>query len=266
MRTNYLPTWIGTILSCLALVGCGTSSTDYGTSSDYPHVGEVIRLDARMNDLVATDAIIERLADGFEWSEGPVWLHDEGALLFSDIPTNTIYRWEETAGLHPFLRPAGYAWSDPPGAELGTNGLAVDFHGHLVMCDHGNRQISRLDRTNFTRTPLVSTYQGMRLNSPNDLVFHSNGDLYFTDPPYGLRGLNDSPHKELPFNGVYRLSANPGATGPAPQGTDDEATSPALQEAPGGATSPEAGTAGYGEATPAHRCSGVPQRDRLLAR
>ncbi len=172
-------------------------------------IGTVIRLDDRMDALVPEDAVIEKLAEGFEWSEGPVWVPDDGGyLLFSDIPVNTIYRWDEKDGLSPYLRPAGYAGSDPSGAELGTNGLALDAEGRLVMCDHGNRQIARLDAANFTRETIVDSYEGKRLNSPNDLVFHSSGDLYFTDPPYGLAGLNDSPDKELPFNGVYRVDPN----------------------------------------------------------
>ena len=181
----------------LLLTGCA--------SSNVMRVGEVERLDPRLNDLIPRSAVIEKLADGFEWSEGPVWVRDGGYLLFSDIPVNTIYRWDQVSGLQPYLRPAGYMWKDAPGQELGTNGLVLDAGGRLVMCDHGNRQIARLDSTNFTRETLARTYNGKRFNSPNDLVYKSNGDLYFTDPPYGLRGLNDDPAKELPYNGVYRL-------------------------------------------------------------
>lgn len=158
--------------------------------------------------LVPENAEIEKLADGFAWSEGPAWNRDGGYLLFSDIPNNTVYRWDETGGLQVYLRPAGYMWDDPPGRELGTNGLAFDAAGRLVMSDHGNRRIVRLDAEKFTRITLADRYDGMRLNSPNDLVIHSNGDIYFTDPPYGLSGLNDSPVKELPFNGVFRLRPN----------------------------------------------------------
>ncbi len=171
-------------------------------------LGRLERHDDRFDDLVPANARIEKLADGFAWSEGPVWVRDGAYLLFSDIPNNTIYRWDERTGLQPFLRPAGYLWNDPPGDELGTNGLALDAEGRLVMCDHGNRQIARLDWANFTRTTLAARYEGKRLNSPNDLVIRSNGEVYFTDPPYGLRDLNRNPDKELPFNGVYRLDAD----------------------------------------------------------
>ncbi len=195
----------------VAMAGCVSyeEEEEVYTSVVADPIGTVIRLDDRINTLVPEDAVIEKLAEGFEWSEGPVWVPDEGGyLLFSDIPVNTIYRWDEQGGLSPYLRPAGYAGSDPSGAELGTNGLMLDAEGRLVMCDHGNRQIARLDATNFTRETIVSAYEGKRLNSPNDLVFHSSGDLYFTDPPYGLSGLNDSPDKELPFNGVYRVDTS----------------------------------------------------------
>jgi gluconolactonase len=195
----------------VAMAGCVSyeEEEEVYTGPAADTIGTVIRLDDRMDTLVPADAVIEKLAEGFEWSEGPVWVPDEGGyLLFSDIPVNTIYRWDEKSGLSPYLRPAGYAGSDPSGAELGTNGLMLDAEGRLVMCDHGNRQVARLDATNFTRETIASAYEGKRLNSPNDLVFHSSGDLYFTDPPYGLSGLNDSPVKELPFNGVYRVDTS----------------------------------------------------------
>jgi gluconolactonase len=168
-------------------------------------VGSVERHDPLLDALVPPAAEIEKLADGFEWSEGPVWSRDGDYLLFSDIPVNTIYRWDRTGGLQVYLRPAGYMWRDAPGLELGTNGLTLDPDGRLVMCDHGNRQIARLDGSTFTKETLADRYDGKRFNSPNDLIYKSNGDLYFTDPPYGLRGLNDDPAKEQPFNGVYRL-------------------------------------------------------------
>jgi gluconolactonase len=171
-------------------------------------IGRIERLDPALDALVPRDARIEKLADGFQWTEGPVWRKRGGDLLFSDIPNNTINRWKEGEGVTVYLRPAGYNGSAPAGRELGTNGLTFDANDRLVMADHGNRQIARLDASNFTRVTLADRYDGKRLNSPNDLVFHPNGDLYFTDPPYGLDGINDSKAKELPFNGVYRLKPN----------------------------------------------------------
>jgi gluconolactonase len=171
-------------------------------------VGSIERLDPALDSLVAPDARIERLAKGFQWAEGPVWRSAGAYLLFSDVPANTIYRWKEGDGLSVFLRPAGYAGASPPGRELGTNGLTLDRDGALVVADHGNRQVARIDETRFTRSTLADRYEGKRLNSPNDLVFRSNGDLYFTDPPYGLARLNDDPAKEQSHNGVYRLMAS----------------------------------------------------------
>jgi gluconolactonase len=168
------------------------------------------RLDPALDALIDPNARIEQLAEGFAWTEGPVWRHDKGGyLLFSDAPHNTVWRWNEAEGLSIWMRPAGYAFgTNPPGRELGTNGLTFDRNGTLVVADHGNRGISRWNDSLFTRTVVVDRFEGKRFNSPNDLVWAPNGDLYFTDPPYGLRGLNADPAKELPFNGVFRLSAS----------------------------------------------------------
>jgi gluconolactonase len=169
---------------------------------------KIERLDPAFDALVSRDAKVEQLAQGFDWTEGPVWRKSGGYLLFSDIPKNTIYRWKEGEGLSIFLRPAGYnTGTTPPGRELGTNGLTFDAKGQLVVADHGNRGISRWNDSLFTRTVVVDRFEGKRFNSPNDLLWAPNGDLYFTDPSYGLRGLNADPSKELPFNGVFRLSA-----------------------------------------------------------
>ena len=164
------------------------------------------RLDPALDALVAPDAKIELLAEGFDWTEGPVWHKAGGYLLFSDIPRNTIHRWKEGQGVSVYMRPAGYAGATPFGRELGSNGLTFDTNGELVMADHGNRQVSRVDSATFTKTVLADRYNGKRFNSPNDVVFSRAGELFFTDPPYGLAKLNDDPAKELAFNGVYRLS------------------------------------------------------------
>lgn len=171
----------------------------------YLSEGKLVSNDARFDELVPPDSRLEILADGFHWTEGPVWRADSNYVLFSDIPANTIYKWQEGAGLSIFMRPAGHNGSEPPGEEVGTNGLFFDAEGRLVTADHGDRQIYRLNEPTFTKQPLATHYDGKRLNSPNDLVIARNGNLYFTDPPYGLRGLNDSPVKELDVNGVYLL-------------------------------------------------------------
>ncbi|HYD54666.1 MAG TPA: SMP-30/gluconolactonase/LRE family protein [Gemmatimonadaceae bacterium] len=172
-----------------------------------PTVGSIERLDPALDALVAADARIEQLATGFQWAEGPVWRRRSGDLLFSDVPANTIHRWSDSTGLTVHMRPAGYSGPTPPGRELGTNGLTLDAQGRLVAADHGNRRIARVDESRFTTATLAERFGGKRLNSPNDLVYRSNGDLYFTDPPYGLAKANEDPAKEQPHNGVYRLTA-----------------------------------------------------------
>ncbi|OWK36660.1 SMP-30/gluconolactonase/LRE family protein [Fimbriiglobus ruber] len=154
------------------------------------------------------DAKVEEIAAGFKWSEGPVWVETGGHLLFSDIPNNMIYKWSEKDGLKEFLKPSGYTGKDKfEGAEPGSNGLAIDKNGALILCQHGDRRVARLGKDGHFET-LADKYMGKRLNSPNDLVYHPSGDLYFTDPPYGLPGIMKDPHKELDFQGVYRLKPN----------------------------------------------------------
>lgn len=169
-------------------------------------IGQIVRLDPRFDRLVPPDARLEKVADGFAWVEGPVWNRQGRYLLFSDIPNNSVFKWQEGPGVTLFLKPSGYTGSAPfQGREPGSNGLAFDSAGRLVFCAHGDRRIVRLE-TDGRRTTLADRYQGKRLNSPNDLVFKSNGDLYFTDPPFGLPKTFDDPAKELAFSGVYRLS------------------------------------------------------------
>jgi len=164
----------------------------------------IVSLDPRFDQLVPNDAKLERIADGFTWVEGPVWHKQDGYLLFSDIPANAVYQWRPGKGVIPFLKNSGYSGSDPfPGKEPGSNGLTFDAEGRLVLCRHGDRQIGRLEADRGI-TPLAMHVDGYRINSPNDLVFKSNGDLYFTDPPFGLPGVFDDPHK-APVQGVYRL-------------------------------------------------------------
>ena len=167
---------------------------------------EIIRLDPRFNQLVPLNAHVESIASRHKWVEGPVWNRKEGYLLFSDIPANSIYKWQKGKGVSLFLKPSGYTGKAPfTGREPGSNGLAFDTAGNLVLAEHGDRRISRLEK-NSRRITLVDRYQGKRINSPNDVVFRSNGDLYFTDPPFGLPMSFGDPKKELSFQGVYRYS------------------------------------------------------------
>jgi gluconolactonase len=174
--------------------------------------GGIDRLHSALDELVPPDARFEVLAEGFEWTEGPLWVADGGYLLFSDIPPNSIYRWQEQAGHELWLTPSGYTGSTPRSGEPGSNALLLDPEGQLVLCQHGDRRMARMaadlgePRPEFTT--LADLYQGKRLNSPNDAVFHSSGALYFTDPPYGLADGPDDPTRELDFEGVFRLAVD----------------------------------------------------------
>jgi gluconolactonase len=167
--------------------------------------GTIERKNPRFEKLIPKDSKLEMLADGFEWSEGPVWVRDGGYLLFSDIPRNSVMKWKQGEGVTLYLKPSGYTGVAEYGKEPGSNGLTLDSQGRLISCEHGDRRVSRMEKQGGKKT-LVDSYQGKRLNSPNDLVFKSNGDLYFTDPPYGLPENVKDPRKELDFQGVYRLS------------------------------------------------------------
>ena len=173
----------------------------------YTEMGKIERFHFKVNDLIPADAKIEKLAEGFDWSEGPVWIKNGDYLLFSDVPQNIVYMWREGEGVTQFLKPSGYTGSRPRGGEPGSNGLAVDSRGRLVLCQHGDRRVARLEPKG-RGTIIAQYFKFRRFNSPNDLVFHSNGDLYFTDPPYGLEKRNNDPAKELAINGVYRVRPN----------------------------------------------------------
>jgi gluconolactonase len=169
------------------------------------------RTDARLDAVIPPGATAEVLASGFRWVEGPVWDARAGSLYFSDVVANVLYRWRRGEGAKPFLVPSGYAGKVPfAGREPGSNGLALDAEGRLILCEHGDRRVTRLERDG-RRSVLVERWQGRRLNSPNDVFLAPNGDLYVSDPPFGLPRSFDDPAKELPFQGVYRLRAADGA-------------------------------------------------------
>ena len=172
-------------------------------------IGSVERLSPEIDNLIEKSAKIEILADGFEWSEGPVWSSQLNSVLFSDVPENVIYSWNEDKGLGTFTRPIGYSGKVPNLKKAGTNGLTIDADGNLIICMHGDRKITRLEKLNINRkVTLVNSFDGNLLNSPNDLVYDSKGNLYFTDPPYGLLGGDNDKLKEIEFNGVYKVSPN----------------------------------------------------------
>ncbi len=179
----------------------------------FPPFGKIDRIDPAFDKLIAPGAYLENLADGWDWAEGPIWVKDGGYLLCSDIPKNSIIKWKENEDKRVFLHPSGYLGDRTDFKEPGSNGLTLDHEGRLVMAQHGERRVARLEKDNKTMTVLVDRYKGKRFNSPNDLAYKSNGDLYFTDPPYGLatnkvkkEGEEEFPGRELDFCGVYRLS------------------------------------------------------------
>src|SRR2546421_89531 len=165
--------------------------------------GRIERFDPAFDKLVAPGAAMEKVAEGFTWAEGPVWF--DGAVIFSDVPQNIAYRWRPgpTKG-EGFLNPTGLLTPTPGFREPGSNGLARDAQGRLLLAQHGERRIARYEGGKFTA--LADRFEGKRFNSPNDLAVKKNGDIYFTDPPYGLDGMDQSPLKELAFHGVYRVT------------------------------------------------------------
>jgi gluconolactonase len=170
-------------------------------------LGTIERLDPALDELLPKGAIVEKLAEGFDWSEGPVWM-PAGYLLFSDVPLNTIFKWTPRDGVTVHLQPSGYTGSAPRGGEPGSNGLTHDKQGRLIACQHGDRRVARWENGRYVA--VADRFEGKRFNSPNDAVVKSNGDIYFTDPPYGLVKNVDDPAKEIPFQGVYRVSAEGG--------------------------------------------------------
>ena len=165
--------------------------------------GSIAFVKKSMSKITTKDANIEKIADGFSFTEGPVW-HKDGYLLFSDIPNNKIMKYEPEKGISVFMENSGFVGSDIEAEGPGSNGLTFDKLGNLFICQHGARQVVKFDRAGNC-TPIARQYGGKRLNSPNDVVVMKNGTIFFTDPPWGLPQNADDPAKELDFQGVYRL-------------------------------------------------------------
>ena len=173
-----------------------------------PQVGRIVRRSPALEDVLSAETRIEKLADGFLFTEGPVW-HPDGYLLFSDPNANTIYRWSPDGDLSVFRPKSGYRGVDVARyGQPGSNGLTLDPAGRLTINEHGNRRVTRLEKNGVLKV-LADSHEGRRLNSPNDLVYRSDGTLYFTDPPFGLPGFFDDPQKELPYSGVYMWQPGP---------------------------------------------------------
>ncbi len=169
-------------------------------------------LDDEALGLLGGHGDIQEIGSGFIWTEGPLWIEDGDYLLFSDIPNNKIFKINAKGETSEYLNPAGYTGSVPRGGELGSNGLLLNQNGELVLLQHGDRRIAKMTAAIDDPKPvyesIVDNYEGKKFNSPNDAVYDSEGNLYFTDPPYGLPERMDDPTKELDFQGVYCLKTS----------------------------------------------------------
>jgi gluconolactonase len=173
--------------------------------NSYPTLGKIIKYDNALDKLIAPDAKIEVLSSGYIWTEGPVWVKNGNYLLFSDVPANTVFKWKEKEGISTFLKPSGYTGTGIYSNEPGSNGLTINQKGELVSCEHGDRRVSVMPLSGGGKRTLADNFQGKRFNSPNDVVQHSSGAYYFTDPPYGLPKQEKDGSREINEFGVYRV-------------------------------------------------------------
>ena len=199
------------IISCKTETKKAVAINEDTTVVVYETIGHIERLDLEINGIIPKGAKIEVLSDTLKWAEGPLWIPEKKWLLCSDVKQNKIFKWSEQGGMELYLDNSGFQGTNTDSRERGSNGLTLDKESNLVICQHGNRQVVQLNTalenpTNDFKV-LASHYNDNRFNSPNDLVFDSKGNLYFTDPPYGLsEAMMEDPNKELPFQGIYRLS------------------------------------------------------------
>lgn len=201
------------LIAAAVITACHSASdttTSTVKTTTTPVIGTIERYDPALDEIISPDAKIEIIADGLTWSEGPLWVETHSMLLFSDVPANKIYKWTKEKGKEIYLDPSGFTGGDiTPFREPGSNGLLLDEAGKLIICQHGNRQLARmdapLDKPVAKYISLANQYQGKKFTSPNDCAVSSSGELYFTDPPYGLHKMDDAPLKEMPWNGVYKV-------------------------------------------------------------
>src|SRR5688572_20024425 len=193
-------------VAAIGLAGCSPAPAPPAVEKAAPTpMGNIQRLDPAIDALVPKDAQIEKLAGGFSFIEGPLW-RPGNALWFSDVVGNVVRQWAPDGKVTEILKPGGYDGNSvPAGGFVGPNGMAAYKDGGVLLCQHGNRRIALIDKDMKVST-FIDKFEGKKFNSPNDLVFHSDGSLYFTDPPYGLPKQDDDPSKEQKFNGVYRLA------------------------------------------------------------
>jgi len=205
-----------TLTLLLAIGGCKQEKTKAESTSKIPrvekefeHTFSIEYIDGSAKEIVSPDTSIQELASGFSWTEGPVWIAEGKYLLFAAVPNNKVYKLDAQNDTITYLNPSGCSFDNFTGKEPGSNGLLLNQAGELVLMQHGDRRVSKmnapLSNPKEAYIPLVERYEDQRLNSPNDAVYDAMGNLYFTDPPYGLpNGLEDKA-KELPFQGVYCL-------------------------------------------------------------
>lgn len=200
------------LLPFMVLFGCQPSKPEPAQPSvaapTSKGIGKIERLLPELDAIIDSTTQIEVLAEGYTWSEGPLWVSNGGYLLFTDVPENKIYKWKEGEGASLYLEPSGFTGKTTTSPERGGNGLALDNKGNLVLCQHGDRRVARmnapLDKPAANFETVADKWNGQRFNSPNDLVLDKDGIVYFTDPPYGLKDHDKSKEKEIPFQGVYR--------------------------------------------------------------
>jgi gluconolactonase len=206
------------LLFCIGcMTACNNNSespkTEEKADSTKKTIGTLEKMDPALDAIISPDAKAEIIADSLDWSEGPLWVEKINALIFSDVPQNIVYKWTADKGKEVYLTPSGYTDTAKRGGEMGSNGLTLDNNGQLVLCQHGNRQIARMNSSVDNPQPLFTTlaakYKGMRFNSPNDVIVNSKGEIFFTDPIYGLESKSDNdPKKETPYNGVYKVKTD----------------------------------------------------------
>lgn len=195
--------------SLLLLLFAFCLTAEVFSQKNYPAVGKVVYSTDKLRQLIPEDARIEVLAMGFTWSEGPVWIKEGNYLLFSDVPGNSIYKWNEKDGISEFLKPSGYTGAGTYSDEPGSNGLTLNHKGQLVLAEHGDRRIAAMPLSGGGKITLADHYHNKRFNSPNDVIQHPvSHEYYFTDPPYGLLKKEKDPTREIDFFGVYKITVS----------------------------------------------------------
>lgn len=189
---------LSTSFASISCLGCALAG-------EFQTIGEIDRVDPAIDKLIATGTEIEVLAEGFNWSEGPVWIADGEYLVFSDVPENIIYKWSEKDGLSKWLEPSGYTGLPRGDYKQGSNGLALYVDGGLLICEHGDRRLSILDIKEGKRRVVADNYNGARFNSPNDVDVAKNGNIYMTDPTFGLQKGAKDPYREMDYMGVFLI-------------------------------------------------------------